>query len=283
MLKLCNIKKTFKNKNVLKDVSFSVKEGEIVCLLGNNGAGKTTIINCILRMIKTDEGSIFLDDKNIREYKNAEYFSKVNALLESSVNIYDYLTGRQNIDYFAGLMNMDKKDPKIQKYISLFELQEHIDKPAGEYSRGMQQKLALVIALMSSPQLLLLDEPTLGLDIKSKLSVIHILNEIIREEKIGVILTTHQMDVVQKLNSRILILKDGVVSEFDEKKYENDTTYSVSYLKDGLVVREDVDGSFREIFDRYHSETEIIEIRKKEKDIEEIMAEVLDESDQGRI
>ena len=283
MLKLCHIKKSFKSKEVLKDVSFSVREGEIVCLLGNNGAGKTTIINCILRMIKTDEGSIFLDDKNIREYKNAEYFSKVNALLESSVNIYDYLTGRQNIDYFAGLMNMDKKDPKIQKYISLFELQEHIDKPAGEYSRGMQQKLALVIALMSSPQLLLLDEPTLGLDIKSKLSVIHILNEIIREEKIGVILTTHQMDVVQKLNSRILILKDGVVSEFDEKKYENDTTYSVSYLKDGLVVKEDVDGSFREIFDRYHSETEIIEIRKKEKDIEEIMAEVLDESDQGRI
>lgn len=277
MLEINNIKKSFGNKEVLKDVSFSVGEGAIVCLLGNNGAGKTTIINCILRMIKADSGTILLNGRDIRKYTNAEYFSNVNALLESSVNIYDYLTGRQNIDYFAGLMNMDKKDSQIDKYIQLFGLEEAIDKPAGEYSRGMQQKLALVIALMSSPQLLLLDEPTLGLDIKSKLSVISTLNEIIKTEKMSVILTTHQMDVVQKLNSRILILKDGIVSDFDKEQYEERDLYSVSYINHNSVEQAVVEGSFNEIYNQY-CKYEIVEIKKKERDIEEIMAEVLDET-----
>lgn len=277
MLEIKNIKKSFGNKEVLKDVSFSVGEGAIVCLLGNNGAGKTTIINCILRMIKADSGTILLNGRDIRKYTNAEYFSNVNALLESSVNIYDYLTGGQNIDYFAGLMNMDKKDSQIDKYIQLFGLEEAIDKPAGEYSRGMQQKLALVIALMSSPQLLLLDEPTLGLDIKSKLSVINALNEIIKTEKMSVILTTHQMDVVQKLNSRILILKDGVVSDFDKGQYEEKDLYSVSYVNHNLVEQAVVEGSFNEIYNQY-CKYEIVEIKKKERDIEELMAEVLDET-----
>lgn len=277
MLEIKNIKKSFGNKEVLRDVSFSVREGEIVCLLGNNGAGKTTIINCILRMIKADSGTILLNGRDIRKYTNAEYFSNVNALLESSVNIYDYLTGGQNIDYFAGLMNMDKKDSQIDKYIQLFGLEEAIDKPAGEYSRGMQQKLALVIALMSSPQLLLLDEPTLGLDIKSKLSVINALNEIIKTEKMSVILTTHQMDVVQKLNSRILILKDGVVSDFDKGQYEEKDLYSVSYVNHNLVEQAVVEGSFNEIYNQY-CKYEIVEIKKKERDIEELMAEVLDET-----
>lgn len=277
MLEIKNIKKSFGNKEVLRDVSFSVREGEIVCLLGNNGAGKTTIINCILRMIKADSGTILLNGRDIRKYTNAEYFSNVNALLESSVNIYDYLTGRQNIDYFAGLMNMDKKDSGIDKYIQLFGLEEAIDKPAGEYSRGMQQKLALVIALMSSPQLLLLDEPTLGLDIKSKLSVINTLNEIIKTEKMSVILTTHQMDVVQKLNSRILILKDGIVSDFDKEQYEERDLYSVSYINHNSVEQAVVEGSFNEIYNQY-CKYEIVEIKKKERDIEEIMAEVLDET-----
>lgn len=277
MLEIKNIKKSFGNKEVLKDVSFSVGEGAIVCLLGNNGAGKTTIINCIVRMIKADSGTILLNGRDIRKYTNAEYFSNVNALLESSVNIYDYLTGRQNIDYFAGLMNMDKKDSQIDKYIQLFGLEEAIDKPAGEYSRGLQQKLALVIALMSSPQLLLLDEPTLGLDIKSKLSVISTLNEIIKTEKMSVILTTHQMDVVQKLNSRILILKDGIVSDFDKEQYEERDLYSVSYINHNSVEQAVVEGSFNEIYNQY-CKYEIVEIKKKERDIEEIMAEVLDET-----
>ena len=279
MLEIKGLKKSFKAKEVLKNLNLSIKEGEIVCLLGNNGAGKTTLINCILRMIQADAGSILLDGRDIFTYKNEEYFSKVNALLESSVNVYDYLTGWQNIEYFSGLLNIDSGNEKIKTYISLFELEEAIHEAVGTYSRGMRQKLALLIALMSSPKLLLLDEPTLGLDIQSKLSVIQILNTIIKTEKIAVLLTSHQMDVVQKLQSRILILKDGVVDEFDKTDYEDKDLYIVSYMKDNKLESDAVRGSFQDIYQSYYGKHEIMEIRKKERDLEEMLLEVFHETD----
>ena len=279
MLEIKGLKKSFKAKEVLKNLNLSIKEGEIVCLLGNNGAGKTTLINCILRMIQADAGSIFLDGRDIFTYKNEEYFSKVNALLESSVNVYDYLTGWQNIEYFSGLQNIDSGNEKIKTYISLFELEEAIHEAVGTYSRGMRQKLALLIALMSSPKLLLLDEPTLGLDIQSKLSVIQILNTIIKTEKIAVLLTSHQMDVVQKLQSRILILKDGVVHAFDKTDYEDKDLYTVSYIKDNELERDTLRGIFQDIYQSYCVKYEIMEIKKKQRDLEEILLEVFHETD----
>ena len=279
MLEIKGLKKSFKAKEVLKNLNLSIKEGEIVCLLGNNGAGKTTLINCILRMIQADAGSILLDGRDIFTYKNEEYFSKVNALLESSVNVYDYLTGWQNIEYFSGLLKLDSENEKIKTYISLFELEEAIHEAVGTYSRGMRQKLALLIDLMYSPKLLLLDEPTLGLDIQSKLSVIQILNTIIKTEKIAVLLTSHQMDVVQKLQSRILILKDGVVHEFDKTDYEDKDLYMVSFIKDNVPECETVRGSFQDIYQSYYKKYEILEIRKKERDLEEILLEVFHETD----
>lgn len=279
MLEVCNIKKNFKNKEVLKDVSFSVNSGEIVCLLGNNGAGKTTIINCILKMMKTDSGKILFNNTDISLYNNSNYFSLVNALLESSVNIYDYLSGRQNIAYFAGLMKLKNYESKTERYIELLELDKDIDKPAGQYSRGMQQKLALVIALMSSPRLLLLDEPTLGLDIKSKLSVIDTLNKIIKTEDIGIILTTHQMDVVRKLNSKILLLKDGRVSEFRTENCDEENRYVISYIYNHSIKQDVFDGSFIDAYNQYSSKYEIIEIKKKEVDLEDLVLEALSETD----
>ena len=278
MLEIKGLKKSFKAKEVLKNLNLSIKEGEIVCLLGNNGAGKTSLINCILRMIQADSGSIFFDGRDIFTYKNEEYFSKVNALLESSVNVYDYLTGWQNIEYFSGLLKLDSGNEKIKTYISLFELEESIHEAVGTYSRGMRQKLALLIALMSSPKLLLLDEPTLGLDIQSKLSVIQTLNTIIKTEKIAVLLTSHQMDVVQKLQSRILILKDGVVHAF-KTDYEDKDLYTVSYIKDSVMESDTIRGSFQDIYQSYYGKYEIMEIRKKERGLEEILLEVFHETD----
>lgn len=277
MLKITNLRKSFRDKSVLKDVSFEVNPGEIVCLLGNNGAGKTTIINCILKMIRPDSGEIMLDDKKIDKCKNSEYFNNVSALLESSSNVYDYLTGVQNIEYFAGLSKIDSKSPEIEKYIDDFELREAINKPVGEYSRGMQQKLALIIALMQSPKLLLLDEPTLGLDIKSKNAVIDKLNQLVNEKKMAVILTTHQMEVVQKLNGRVLILKDGSVKVFSDIIEEEVSGYIVSYVKDGKIVEEFVEGNFSEVYDSFQDE-DIVEIVKKKKNMEEKVMEALDES-----
>ena len=280
MLKICHIQKSFRNNHVLKDISFSVEQGEIVALLGNNGAGKTTIINCILKMMKPDNGSILFSEKDIYKIPNKAYFSDVSALLESSINIYDYLTGRQNIEYFAGLSKTrSERHQKIWHYVDQFGLTSHIDKLAGEYSRGMQQKLALVIALIPAPKLILLDEPTLGLDIKSKLSVIKLLQTIAEEEHISVILTTHQMDVVEKLGSRILLLKDGYISEFSPTSEKQDS-YIITYIKNERIVSETVQAKFDEIYHQYH-EYEILEIKHSKRDLEKCIMEVLDEPSQS--
>ena len=175
------------------------------------------------------------------------------------------------------MSKIDSKSPEIEKYIDDFELREAINKPVGEYSRGMQQKLALIIALMQSPKLLLLDEPTLGLDIKSKNAVIDKLNQLVNEKKMAVILTTHQMEVVQKLNGRVLILKDGSVKVFSDIIEEEVSGYIVSYVKDGKIVEEFVEGNFSEVYDSFQDE-DIVEIVKKKKNMEEKVMEALDES-----
>ena len=157
-------------------------------------------------------------------------------------------------------------------------MQSDIHKAAGNYSRGMQQKLALIIALMGSPKLLLLDEPTLGLDIESKLAVIEILKTVVQEEKIAVILTTHQMEVVQKLSGKIILLKDGKVITLDsvEKQIKN-SVYTISYIEKDQVKQVTVEGKFQDIYQRYSSK-DIVEIKKNEIDIEKIILEVLSEA-----
>ena len=278
MLEIRQLRKSFHKRTVLKDISFSVRRGEVLCLLGNNGAGKTTILNCILRMIKADAGQILFDGKEIGNFSQAEYFSKVNALLESSSNVYDYLSGRQNIQYFAGLMKMDERSEKIERYVHLLELEKDLDKAVGEYSFGMKQKLALVIALMSSPSLLLLDEPTLGLDMQSKWTVVRLIKQLQETENMAIILTTHQMEVIQKMDSRILLLKDGQVCDFDKASYAEENVYTISFMEDNMLKQLDAKGSFQEIVAAYGSRMEIVEIRKKERELEEILMEALREA-----
>lgn len=109
MLKIDRINKKYNEKHVLEDVSFVIKQGEIVTLLGANGSGKTTVINCILKMIKPNSGNILYMGKNIFNIKNKNYFKDISVLLESSSNVYDCLTGMQNIKYFCGLSRLNLK------------------------------------------------------------------------------------------------------------------------------------------------------------------------------
>ena len=175
-------------------------------------------------------------------------------------------------------MKMDERSEKIERYVHLLELEKDLDKAVGEYSLGMQQKLALVIALMSSPSLLLLDEPTLGLDMQSKWTVVRLIKQLQETEKMAIILTTHQMEVIQKMDSRILLLKDGQVCDFDKTSYAEENVYTISFMEDNMLKQLDVKGSFQEIVAAYGSRMEIVEIRKKERELEEILMEALREA-----
>lgn len=282
MLEIKNVVKSFSDNVLLNDISLSIEENEVVTLLGANGAGKTTLINCILKLYNVDSGKILFDGVNISDIKNSKYYSDVSVVLESSDNVYDYLSGIDNVKYFMGLSKIKYVDYKenLKHLLKLFELDKHMNKKVGNYSRGMRQKLAIIIALLSKPRLLILDEPTLGLDIKSKYNVLKILKEIIKSTKISILLTTHQTETIEMLDSKLLFLINGKI-----KKYENiesiltdDFEYEIKYFDECKNLKVEVfkNVSFEEIYKNFKN-FEIISIHKKEKNIEQVIMEKLDE------
>lgn len=285
MLQVSNLQKTYHKKMVLKDVSFTLSEGEIITILGANGAGKTTILNCLLRMIKPDFGSISLDGIDILSQKNNQYFKKISAVLESSSNVYDYLNGLQNIEYFVGISDINVRSKKLKEameyYAKLFQMEQVLSIKVGNYSRGMKQKLAIMIALLVEPKILILDEPTLGLDIQSKWAMIESLKKIVTEKKISIILTTHQMEVVEKLGGKLLFLKNGMIEEYEsmEKLKIPSERYKILYMdSENNIISKEVEGTFHEVFYQYQ-DYQIQEIKKIEIDIEQLIVEKLNESD----
>lgn len=275
MLEVCNLKKSFKNNKVLDNVNFILNPGEIVCLLGKNGSGKTTIINCILKMLRQDNGKILLDGLDIYEYDSKKYFSKVSSLLESSINVYNYLTAMENIEYFSGLLNIEINYNYINSLLDKFSLYEFKDKNVGTYSLGMRQKLAIIISLLSEPKILLLDEPTLGLDIESKISIIKILKDLAINKNISILITTHQIDVVEKINGRIILLKSGKIENFNLNKFEN--KFLIKYKNNSEIITKEVGLDIKEFLNSINLD-DLIEINKLEINLEDIVMERLNES-----
>ncbi len=195
----------------LQDVSFSVKEGEVVGLLGPNGAGKTTAIKCICGLITPDTGSITFFEQNSNN--PAEH---VSAVLEGNRNIYWRLTARENLEFFAGLQGRSGVDPEIRSILERFSLNKKENTPARKLSRGMQQKLALGCSLIRGTDLLLLDEPTLGLDVKTSRDLRRYILKLASKEGKTILLSSHDMNVVEDVCERVIIINNGEVMADDK-------------------------------------------------------------------
>lgn len=195
-----------KREDVLCDISFDVKPAEIFCILGENGAGKTTLIKIMLGLLKPDSGRILYKGNDIGSYKN-HYYDYASAVLEGERNLYWYLSVYENMIYFGRLLKLNKRyiDCRIDELLDFFDLADEKDKKVGYLSRGMQQKLAVAIALINNPQILFLDEPTLGLDVGAKYSFVKKIEEL-AASGVTIILTSHQLDVVEMLANRIMFL-----------------------------------------------------------------------------
>src|SRR5690606_34297920 len=192
-------------------VSFSVQPGELVGLLGPNGAGKTTTIKLMCGLLQPDSGSVkgaSLDTTSRRR----QAMHHISAVLEGNRNLYWRLSVRENLDYFAGNRGRSAAAvrEKREELIDKFSLTSKADTIVSNLSRGMQQKLAIAVALLADTDALVLDEPTLGLDVETGHEVRALLGEIAAEGK-TVLLSSHDMPVVQALCRRAIIISGGRV------------------------------------------------------------------------
>ncbi len=224
---------SWRNESVkaVNRVNFSVNTGEIVGLLGPNGAGKTTIIKCVCDLINPTSGIIKVFEEDICTKRVA---LDLAAVLEGNRNIYWRLTAKENLEFFAGLQGLSpgRRRKKIRGFLKKFGLKEKKDTPARKLSRGMQQKLALGCALIRDTPLLLLDEPTLGLDVETSIELRKYIKELASVEGKTVLLSSHDMNVVEEVCERVVIINEGEVVADDNidnlKGFFNVQAYEIS-------------------------------------------------------
>ncbi|QFT87550.1 putative ABC transporter ATP-binding protein YbhF [Bacillus sp. THAF10] len=223
IIEVRGIKKQYtkrKSKEIVtavNDVSFDVHKGEVLGLLGPNGAGKTSTIKMICGLLKPDEGSIHINGLDIQKNR-LRSLKHISAVLEGNRNLYWRLTVRENLEYFAGNRGQSRKEvaPQIEKLLQQFNLKEKEHELVQGLSRGMQQKLAIAVALLANTDVILLDEPTLGLDVEISYELRESLKKIVKDEQRTIIISSHDMPVVQELCDRTIIINKGTVV-VDEK------------------------------------------------------------------
>lgn len=217
MLQVKDLTKIYERRRVepvraVDCISFSVYPHEIVGLLGPNGAGKTTTIKCIATLITPTSGQIFIESIDVLRHPHAA-LEKVAAVLEGNRNVYWRLTVQDNLELFAGLHGMPLRRMRgyIEELIELFDLKEKVDTQARALSRGMQQKLAVACALVKQTPILLLDEPTLGLDVETSHELRWRLKKMTECSERTILLSSHDMSVVQDICERVIIINKGRV------------------------------------------------------------------------
>jgi ABC-2 type transport system ATP-binding protein len=201
---------TRRNSTLANDsVCFSAERGEIIGVLGPNGSGKTTTLKSILGLIRYDAGSIHVDGMAMPQNKQ-KMLSFTSAVLEGSRNIHWRLRPEENMDYFGGLKGISQRDltDRRSELVEALDLGTMLKKEVGKLSRGYQQRVAIACALISSPEFVLLDEPTLGLDIESISKMKALIRSYSNPDRV-ILITSHDMKFIQSVCTRIILYKDG--------------------------------------------------------------------------
>ncbi|MFN7249702.1 MAG: ABC transporter ATP-binding protein [Anaerobacillus sp.] len=231
-------RKTNEIITAVNNVSFDVYRGEVLGLLGPNGAGKTSTIKMICGLLQADAGTITINGLDIQKSR-LKALRHISAVLEGNRNLYWRLTVRENLEYFAGNRGLSRKEVayQVNKLVEQFQLKEKENELVNGLSRGMQQKLAIAVALLANTEVILLDEPTLGLDVEISYELREILKTIVKEEQRTVIISSHDMPVVQDLCHRTVIINKGtvVVDEKVENLLKLFETKAYSVKLDGVL------------------------------------------------
>ena len=217
IISIKNITKKFGRFEAVKDLSIEIKEGEIYGLLGSNGAGKSTTINILLGFLEPDEGEAFIDDMDVTA--NEDSARKKIGYISENVNLYPYLTGIENLNYFCKIAGEDYNDEALSKILNDCGLDsDAINKKVGSYSKGMRQKVGIAIAFAKKAKVLLLDEPASGLDPLASTELSSTLKSLAKKGT-AVLMASHDIFRVRETCDRIGILKNGsLIDQMDTSK-----------------------------------------------------------------
>lgn len=207
ILSVKNLKKSIKGKPIIKGVSFDIREGEIFGFLGPNGSGKTTTIRMLVDLIRPTEGTITLCGKDVHKEHN-KALVHVGSIVENP-ELYPYLTGWENLDHFAGML-LGVTAERIHEVVDIVGMGQRIHDQVKTYSLGMRQRLGIAQALLGRPKLLILDEPTNGLDPQG----IKEMREFIRtlaDEGLSLFISSHLLSEIQMMCDRVAIIRKGEV------------------------------------------------------------------------
>lgn len=289
VIKVEHLTKKYKEKLVLDDISFDVKQGDILGILGKNGAGKSTLIRIIANLITSTQGQIFIDGQNTKS--NTDYIQKIGVLLEGGKNIYHFLSVEDNLYYFSYLNKIPKSQVELMKakLMAMFELEGKEKQIVSQLSRGMQQKVSLMVLFLKNPDILILDEPILGLDLLSIIQFKNFIKELSMKINKTIIICSHDINFIFDVCEKVMVLKDGKNVYFDEKKnivnaYKKDYSILLNLLDETKLKKftyEIIDNkiykvttsSLKDILETF-SDDEIIDIEKNNIDVEEFVKNI---------
>ncbi len=244
VLELKNVSKSFGKRKIIDNISLKVNSGEIFGFLGPNGSGKTTTIKMILRLIDSDEGEI-----KVNGFDNRKQFEQamecIGAIVENP-DMYKYMSGIDNLKLHARIRNIDEK--RINEVLEMVGLKDRAKDKVGKYSLGMKQRLGLALTLLHNPKVLILDEPTNGLDPAGIKQLRDILKKISHEENVAVFVSSHILTEMQQMCDRVAVLDNGKIVKIEqitnskEEKTETielrikDKTKAIKILKEKFEV-----------------------------------------------
>lgn len=218
MIEIKNVSKTYNGKKkVLKNISFKNEGGEIFAFIGHNGAGKTTMIKCIMGILDFEEGDILVDNKSIKE--EPLECKRIMAYVADNPDLYENMKAIDFINFICDMYEVseDIRRENTLKYAKMFEIEDKLNDDISSFSHGMKQKIALIAALAHDPKVLIMDEPFVGLDPKAVYDMKEIMRDMAKDGK-TIFFSTHILDVAEKLCDRVAIIKDGTIVKVGKMK-----------------------------------------------------------------
>lgn len=230
MLEIKKLSKRYKKADVkaIDNINLTINKGEIYGFIGPNGAGKSTTIKCVVGIIEFDEGDVLLDGVSI---KNDPILIKSRiSYVPDNPDLYENLAAIKYLDFISNIYNVgEERNEIIHKYASMFGIEDKLANPIKTYSHGMKQKLAIIAALVHKPELIILDEPFVGLDPKAAYDLKQMLRSLC-EEGMMVFFSSHVLEVVEKFCDKVAIIKNGKIvanGTIDEVKGDDESLEEV--------------------------------------------------------